>query len=217
MKNFLFLIVLSLTVLTNVFGQKENSIKRPIINGMAAELPKPDYPQEAKNSCAKGKVEVDVLIGEDGNVTEAKAISGDELLHDSAVKAAKKAKFRTGHFAIKVRGVIVYDFDSLAKCADLARVVNKKALSIPKPRVANFNKPKHLQIKEEQSVAIQIVIDESGKVIYAKAISGHLMLRAACEISARQAKFAPTLINPGLIKVKALLVYKFKPNGKIEF
>jgi hypothetical protein len=82
MRNLLLLIVLTLTVLGNVFGQKENLIKRPIVNGKATKLPKPDYPQEAKASCANGKVEVEVLIGEDGNVIEAKAISGDRLLHN---------------------------------------------------------------------------------------------------------------------------------------
>jgi outer membrane biosynthesis protein TonB len=97
MKNFILLIVLTLTVLGNVFGQKEKTIKQPIVNGMATYLPKHDFPQEAKDFCANGKVEVEVLIGEDGNVIEAKAISGDELLHGSAVEAAKKAKFTTGH------------------------------------------------------------------------------------------------------------------------
>jgi outer membrane biosynthesis protein TonB len=217
MKNFLFLIVLSLIALVNVFGQKEKSIKQPIVNGMATELPKPDFSQEAKDFCAKGKVEVEVLISEDGNVIEAKATSGDELLHDSAVKVAKKAKFTTRRPAVKVKGIIVYNFDSLANCIEAKIPVNKRALSISRPQTANLNKPKHLQIKQEQVVMVKIVVDESGKVIYAKAISGHPMLRAACETSARQAKFAPTFINPGPIKAKAFLVYKFKPNGKIEF
>ncbi len=217
MKSSVLLIIFILFVFGNVSGQEKKAIKYGIVNGRATKLPKPNYPQEAKNSCAVGKVEVDVLIGEDGSVIEAKAISGDELLHASAVEAAKKAEFTTGHFAIKIKGIVVYNFVSEQKCLDLDKIVNKKALSIPKPQVANLNSPKHLQIKEEQIVTVQIVIDESGKVIYAKAISGHPMLRNFCEISARRAKFAPTLINPGPLKVKALLVYKFKPDGTIEF
>ena len=217
MKTLFLLTVLTLTVLGNVFGQKEKSIKRPIVNGMATELPKPDYPQEAKDFCASGKVKVEVLIGENGNVIEAKAISGDELLYAPAIEAAKKAKFMTGHLAVKVEGIIVYNFDSLAKCIEVKVPVNKRALSIPRPKIANLNKPKHLQIRQEEIVEVQIIVEVwSGKVLRARAVSGHPMLRAACENSARGAKFSAVNDVP-LNPVKAILVYKFKPNGKIEF
>jgi TonB family protein len=195
-------------------------LTHPIVNGRASYLPKPLYPQKAEDFCVGGKVEVEVLIGEKGTVIEAKAISGDELLQDSAVEAAKKAKFAPFLIntpAVKTRGIIVYNFDSFVKCFDLARVVNKKAISIPKPKVANLIHPKHLRIKEEQNVTVRIIVDESGKVIYAKAVLGHSMLRGACETSARQSKFAPTLINSGPLKIKAILIYKFKPDGTIEF
>ncbi len=102
MKLFLWLTILTLLVFSNVFGQEEKIIRGGIVNGKATKLPKPDYSQEAKDFCAKGQVEVEVLIGEDGNVLEAKAISGDGLLYASAVEAAKKAKFTTGHLIVKV-------------------------------------------------------------------------------------------------------------------
>ncbi len=93
----------------------------------------------------------------------------------------------------------------------------KKALSIPKPLVANFNRPKHLQIRQEQIVEVQIIIKSwSGKVLRARAISGHPLLRSACEASARKAKFAQTNDVPNN-PIKASLIYKFKPDGTIEF
>ena len=96
-------------------------------------------------------------------------------------------------------------------------IVNKRARNLPKPKVANLNKSEHLQIKEEQIVAVQIVIDMNGKVLESRAVSGHVSLRAACEYAARQAEFAPTLVNGGAVfNIKALLVYKFKPNGIID-
>lgn len=90
-------------------------------------------------------------------------------------------------------------------------VVNKKALSLQKPKI-----PQHFRINEEQIVAVQVVIDESGKVMTTDAIFGHALLQQGCEFAARQAKFPPTLIEPGHHKVKALLIYKFKPDGTIE-
>jgi TonB family protein len=191
--------------------EKNKIIRKGIINASAIYLPKHDYPQEAKDFCAGGNVEVEALIAENGKVISAKAISGDEILHDSSVEAAKKAKFKqtADMKPVKVRGVIVYNFDPFVKCVN-AGIVNDKALIIPKPRL-NANPP-----KQEITISVQVVIDESGNVIYAKAISGHPLIRYAVERAAKQAKFPPTLVNPGPVKVKALLVYKFKPDGAIE-
>lgn len=212
-----FTLTIFLLAIQNSFGQKdETSPKLGIVNGKAKYLPKPDYPQKAKDLCVGGKVEIEVLIDKKGSVSEAKAISGDELLHDVSVEAAKKAEFNQTPdlMPIKMRGIIVYNFDAFAKCIKTG-IVNKKAISLPKPKVANLNHPKHLQITDEQIVAVQIAINIEGKVIAARAISGHPMLRSLCENAARQAKFS-YMNDVGNIIVRALLVYKFKPDGTID-
>ncbi len=216
MNNFILLLALMFTIFGNVYGQAKKIIKGGIVNGRATYLPQPDYPQAAKDFCASGKVEIAILIGENGNVIEAKAISGDELLLDSAVKAVKKAKFRQVADAkpVKTTGIVVYNFVPEIKCL-VVGIVNNKALSIPKPQIPNLNHPKHLQIKTEQIVTVQIIVDESGKVVRARAISGHPLLRAACENSARKAIFSPSFIDGATIKISALLVYKFKTDGTI--
>jgi TonB family protein len=76
-------------------------------------LPKPQYIEEAKSAKASGKVEVEVVIDEKGNVVSAKAISGNQLLQESAIDAAKQAKFEptiVNGKAIKVNGLISYNF-----------------------------------------------------------------------------------------------------------
>lgn len=199
-----------------VFGQNKEPIKSGILNGKAIQLPKPDYPQNAKDSCAGGKVEVEVLVSEKGDVIEAKAISGDELLRESSVEAAKKVKFsQNSHFLVKVRGILIYNFDPFVKCIS-SGIVNKKAVNLPKPKVANIIYPKHLRITKEEIVAVQIVINMEGKVIAATAISGHPMLQSPCKNAARQAKFSPIIATMPPIKIRALLVYKFKPDGTID-
>lgn len=191
-----------------------------IINGKAINLEKPEYPEYARNSCADGKVEVLTLLNNwKGDVVAAKAVSGNEMLFATSEKAVMKSKFAPSNITTDndfyILGKIVYNFDSLSNCIN-AGIVNKKALSLPKPQIPNLNHPKHFRINEEQIVAVQIVIDESGKVITADAIFGHALLRQGCEFAARQAKFSPTLINGHPIKIKALLIYKFKPDGTIE-
>jgi hypothetical protein len=87
---------------------------------------------------------------------------------------------------------------------------------VPLPKVPNLNQPKHLQIKEEQIVAVQIIVDVRGKVTAARAVTGLSMLRPFCESAAREAKFSPVPEVSPAVKVKALLVYKFKPDGTID-
>jgi TonB family protein len=198
------------------FGQKTKITKFPILNGLATFLPKPGYPQKAEDFCVGGKVKVKVLVDENGNVIEAKAISGDELLRKSAVEAAKKAKFRFHHyFPVKVKGIVVYNFDSLApKCIVINRIVNNRAVYLPKPIFKDVVHPKHLQLKTDETIKIEIIVNEEGKVTNARAISGHPLLRSRCENAARNATFSP--INQlGRIRAKALLIYKIKLNGEV--
>jgi len=190
-----------------------------IVNGLAIELPEPDYPQEAKDFCAAGMVSVKVEIDEKGDVILSEAVAGDELLREPSVEAAKKAKFTITKFSgkpVKVKGIIVYNFDSLAPKCITAGIVNKKAQSLPKPQVPNLSQSKHLRITEEQVVAVQIIVDINGKVTAAKARTGHPLLRSFCEYAARQAKFSPVWDVSSSIKIRALLVYKFKPDGTID-
>lgn len=84
-----------------------------VINGKAANLPKPPYPAPAKAVGASGAVQVQVLIDETGNVVSAKAVSGHPLLRDAAERAARTAKFTPttlSKIPVKVNGLIVYNF-----------------------------------------------------------------------------------------------------------
>src|SRR5690349_7434071 len=60
--------------------------------GRALALPKPAYPPLAKAAHASGTVEVHVLIGFDGKVIAAVAISGHPLLYAASVKAARESE-----------------------------------------------------------------------------------------------------------------------------
>ena len=183
-----------------------------IVNGRAITLPKPEHSQELKNLCADGRVEIEVLIGEDGSVLKATALTGDDLLFESALEAARRAKFQTYEGPpIKTRGILVYNFFLENKCVDVG-IVNKKAVSLPLP-VINA----HAVIEKEIEVAVRVVINESGNVSAARALSRHPLIRHELERAALQAKFPPTLINPGPLRAKAIIVYKIKPDRTVDF
>jgi TonB family protein len=84
-----------------------------VMNGKATSLPQPLYPPIARAAHASGQVNVQVLVDESGNVLTASAVSGHPLLKQSAVQAARQAKFRPTLLSgqpVKVTGIIVYNF-----------------------------------------------------------------------------------------------------------
>lgn len=88
-------------------------VSKGVITGLALLLPKPAYPQIAKQARANGPVNVQVLIDETGKVISAKAVGGHPLLLAAAQQAAYGARFsptKLGDQAVKVSGVITYNF-----------------------------------------------------------------------------------------------------------
>jgi TonB family protein len=84
-----------------------------ILNSKAEKLPEPKYPAEAKKTHAFGQVQVKVLVDETGKVISAEALFGPESLRQAAVDAAKLARFKpmiVGGAAVKVSGILTYDF-----------------------------------------------------------------------------------------------------------
>lgn len=91
-----------------------NTDNKMIVNGMAIRLISPAYSPTASAIRAKGEVKVEVVIGEDGKVESAKAVSGNETLRDSCEKAAKASVFLPTYVdgkKVKVNGVIIYNIN----------------------------------------------------------------------------------------------------------
>ncbi len=95
------------------FVLPQKQVAGGILNGKAVQLPKPAYPAAARAAKAKGAVNVEVTLGESGNVVAASAVSGHPLLRAAAVEAARSAKFAPTlieGIPVKVSGIIVYNF-----------------------------------------------------------------------------------------------------------
>jgi len=84
-------------------------------------------------------------------------------------------------------------------------VINGKAKYLPAPP---YPAPAII-VKAHGSVNVQITIDETGKVISSKAVTGHPLLRAAAEKAAWKAKFSPTYLSKVPVKVTGVIVYNF--------
>ena len=84
-------------------------------------------------------------------------------------------------------------------------VVNGKAKYLPKPPYTAAA----IAVKAEGEVTVQVTIDEEGKVISAKAVSGHPLLRQGSERAAWNARFTPTTLSKIPVKVTGVIVYRF--------
>jgi Ca-activated chloride channel family protein len=83
------------------------------LNSKAVSLPKPLYPEAARRMRVEGAVKVLVTIDVSGRVISARAESGNVLLRESAVKAARLARFAPALVsgqAVAVTGFITYTF-----------------------------------------------------------------------------------------------------------
>lgn len=90
---------------------KHGPVSAGVLNSKALSMPSPPHPAEAKD--IEGVVVVQVSIDEQGNVTDARAVSGPAPLQDVSVKAAFQAKFSPTLLSgepVKVTGVLVYNF-----------------------------------------------------------------------------------------------------------
>jgi len=65
------------------------------------------------------------------------------------------------------------------------------------------------QINAAGEVQVAILINENGRVIEAKAVKGHPVLRAAAEDAARKWVFRPTLLDGKPVKQPGTLTFVF--------
>jgi TonB family protein len=87
-------------------------------------------------------------------------------------------------------------------------VLNGKALSLPMPVYPPIAKA----ARASGTVVVQVLIDEEGKVVEARAISGHPLLQNAAKEAALLAQFAPTRLSGQPVQVTGVLTYNFVPD-----
>src|SRR5262249_58851105 len=109
---------------------------------------------------AEGTVQVQVVSGNDGHVTDATAISGHPLLRDAAVEAARQWVFKPTELsgsAVKVQGTLTFNFTLRdSKEGDAPTITNQLAgpgvpmtMQLPKPVTESLGEQMFDGIKAE--------------------------------------------------------------------
>jgi len=86
--------------------------------------------------------------------------------------------------------------------------ITGEAISLPRPNYP----PMARQVNIQGAVTVQVLIDESGRVVSAKALSGHPLLITEAQRAALQARFSPTVLNDQPVKVSGVITYNFVLN-----
>jgi TonB family protein len=92
------------------------------------------------------------------------------------------------------------------KAQILGGQLDRKAISKPAPQ---YSTETHTRVTGE--VVVRVVVDETGKVMWAKAVSGNPLLQASAVAAAYKAVFRPTLLSGKPARVAGFLTYEFRP------
>lgn len=84
-------------------------------------------------------------------------------------------------------------------------VVNGWAVKLVQPEYPAIARGAHAS----GQVAVQVLIDENGKVISALPLSGHPLLQSAALEAAKASKFTPTFRSGVAVKVRGTIIYNF--------
>jgi protein TonB len=88
-------------------------------------------------------------------------------------------------------------------------VITGLAVSLPRPNYPELAK----RMRVQGTVAVQVLVDESGRVISAKAVSGSPFLTTEAQRAALQARFSPTRLGERPVKVSGVITYNFVLNN----
>ncbi|HSK63113.1 MAG TPA: TonB family protein, partial [Pyrinomonadaceae bacterium] len=84
-------------------------------------------------------------------------------------------------------------------------VLNGTAISLPPPAYPDAAK----RMRTSGTVTVEVILDETGKVVSATATTGPPILRDAAVQAALKARFSPTKLSGQPVKVSGVINYKF--------
>jgi TonB family protein len=84
-------------------------------------------------------------------------------------------------------------------------VLNGSAINLPSPTYPEVAR----RMRTTGTVIVEVVIDENGKVISARAVSGNTLLRDVAVQAAYRARFSPSKLSGQPVKVAGIINYNF--------
>ena len=200
-----------------------DSTKVELIKGVHAV-----YPEAAREKRLQGEVWLKVHISETGDVEGADVLSGDPILAEAAVDAAKKWKFKPyikdGH-PVKVLYKMPMDFAFNGNVTDIQTPpANAGSSSNPNPPQISTGVSEGLLIHKVQpvypadarqlhiqgTVVLRAFIDETGRISGLEPISGPKELIGAAIGAVQQWRYRPYMMEGKPTKVETRITVIFQ-------
>lgn len=167
----------------------------------------PIYPIEANRSGVDGKVVVAATIETTGEVSDARVVSGHQLLNQAAIDAMKQWRFSNTYDG-PVTLEITFDFNNsppknVASSTPDSKSEDGAVKPVHRVDVAYPDEARRSGVQGE--VIVDITVDEKGAVIEARVKSGPEALRQAAIDAVREFRFSNTLQK----KVLATMTFNF--------
>lgn len=157
----------------------------------------------------RGKIE----YGTDGKITNRTAVPPEELNFEAIRSETLLEKVRIEACQVDagpataspLYPLLSPETDATGTGTITGGVINGRAISLPKP---DYPQAARL-VGAKGAVSVQVLIDEYGRIIRARAVRGHPLLRKSAENAAGQALFPPTKLDGQPVKVSGIITYVF--------
>ena len=189
---------------------------------------KPDYPLEARERQIQGEVRVMVTVNESGKVDSAEVVSGDPVLRDAAIRAAKKWTFKPfikNGAPQRVRAPLTFDFAFGDKVLD-TKIKDEKTApagsgsgAVPVPGSVIQGKlvhrvtpvyPEEAKRKHIEGVIILAAqISKDGRIENLSPVSGPKELIPAAIGAVQQWRYQPYFMNGEPVAVHTTITVNF--------
>ena len=198
-RSALFLLLFALTLTGSAMTLPIPQQEQPQLK--AIHKVDPEYPEEARSAGVEGKVVVEVTIEENGEVSEAKVVSGHRLLQQAAIDAVKQWRFSN-----PLKSQAVVQLTIVFTLEDQPAPPKPEQSSLKNIHKVDAVYPEEAKRKRVQgSVAVEIKVSDKGEVTDARAVSGDELLRHSAVDAAKQFRFSNSLKTT----VTATLTFNF--------
>jgi protein TonB len=144
-------------------------------------------------------------IGEDGNRTIGFNRGAYNPNGDGINSSPSTTGNRNSKLIDEEPPPVVKKQDSPDKKIQYIGVANGRAISLPEPAYPQIARAAGI----EGVVMVEILIDEMGRVMSARATNGHPFLRPEAERAAARARFTPTTLSNQPVKAKGIITFNF--------
>ena len=192
----------------------ENMVKMAQPTAKPNVLPEPSTSNTVAKASPERKVEADPLTSKQPSTSEKLTPSLPPASNKSSkFDETNSAELKTMSTSSEPGAPVVF-LDSEPPPSPAPRpilkpisggVLNGMALSLPAPAYPDTAK----RMRISGTVIVEVVIDESGKVISAAATGGPVTLRDAALKAAQRARFSSTKLSGQPVKVSGVINYKF--------